>query len=126
MEFSVLNPYVEKSIYNNGDVDTGAVITIQCVGSVINPVLFELENNKKIGFNIELESGDLVIINTRQGEKAADLYREGVKTSIVGTLIEGSEFIQFLPEDNLFTVSADEGAANMRISFDLIDQYEGV
>ena len=126
LEFSVLNPYVEKSIYNYGDVETGAIINIQCVGLVVNPVLYDLETNQKIGFNTSLVSGDLVVINTRQGQKAADLYREGVKASIVGALIEGSEFIQFLPEDNLFTVLADEGAANMQITFDLIDQYEGV
>lgn len=126
IEFSTEDDYIEKSIINNGDVDTGAVITINCIGTVVNPVLYNLQTDSKLGFNITFESGDLIIINTKQGEKAADLYRDGIKSSIVGNLIEGSSFFQFQPQDNLFTVTAEEGAANMKIVFDLIDQYEGV
>lgn len=126
IEFSSENDYIEKSIINNGDVDTGAVITITVTGSVVNPILYNLQLEQHLGFNATFEAGDTIRINTKQGEKAADLYRNGVKTSIVGNLIEDSVFFQFQPQDNLFTVTAEEGAANMRVTFDLVDQYEGV
>ena len=123
--FSELENDPIVSIVNNGDVETGALITISVTDDVWNPVIINTETGQKIGFDIHLENGDEIIINTRQGEKAADLISNGSKISIVGNLIEGSEFFQLKPTDNLLTVQALYGLDSMMVTFEVIDQYEG-
>ena len=124
--FSELQLNVEQSIINNGDVETGAIIKIQALGAIDTPKIFNVETNEYMIINFNLQRGDLVTINTRRGEKAITLLREGVKSSLVGYLEAGSSWFQFVPDDNLFTLAANAGIENMLTTFEIRDQYEGV
>lgn len=125
-EFSKIMPYIEKSIINNGDVETGVIITIRATGKIVNPKIYNVETREYFILNIELQDGDEITINTIRGEKAATLYRGGVSDGIVGYLAEGSTWFQLTPGDNIFTMDADAMAENMQLTFTLVDQFEGV
>lgn len=126
IEFSSIAVYVEKSIINNGDIETGTIITIQATGSVTNPQIYNLDTGESMILNINLVAGDVITINTRRGEKSITLLRSGTTTNIIGSLAEGSSWFQLVPGDNIFTVNADALPENMLVTFTIIDQYQGV
>lgn len=125
-EFSDLLLGLEKSIINNGDVETGVVITLQATGSVVTPKIYNVETAESFILNTTLQAGDLVTINTRQGEKAITLLRNGVSSNLIGALEQGSSWFILNPGDNVFTVAADANPENMIVTFTVTDQYEGV
>lgn len=124
--FSEVLLYVEKSILNYGDIVTGVLIKINALGEIENPKIFNVETREYMILNTVLYRGDLVEINTRFGEKSIILIRNGVESSIVGDLEDGSTWFQLEVGDNVFTLNADSGVENMYTSFEVIDQYEGV
>lgn len=124
--FSNLLINVEKPIVNNGDVTIGVIINIQAMGQVVNPKIFNVETRESLILNITLQDGDLVTINTRQGEKAITLLRDGVTTNLIGSLEQGSSWFMLAPGDNVFTTAADSLAENMLVTFTVTDQFEGV
>lgn len=126
IEFSRLLDYFEATIFNDGDVETGALITIKASGAVDTPKIYNVETNESFIINTTLQAGDLVTINTRRGEKALTLLRNGVTIPLIGSLAEGSTWFQLVPSDNVFTLDADSGVENMLVTFTINDQYEGV
>lgn len=124
--FSEVLLYVEKSILNYGDIVTGVLIKINALGTIENPKIYNVETREHMILNINLLRGDVVEINTRFGEKSITLIRDGVESSIVGSLEDGSTWFQLEVGDNVFTLNADSGIENMFVSFTVIDQYEGV
>ena len=124
--FSNLLINVEKSIINNGDVTTGVIINIQATGQVVNPKTYNVGTRESLILNTTLQDGDLVTINTRQGEKAITLLRDGVTTNLIGSLQQGSSWFMLEPGDNVFTTAADSLAENMLVTFTITDQFEGV
>lgn len=124
--FSEFQLYVEKSILNMGDIVTGVLIKINALGEIENPKIYNVETREYMILNTVLYRGDLVEINTRFGEKSITLVRNGVESSIVGDLEDGSTWFQLNVGDNVFTLNADAGVENMFTTFEVIDQYEGV
>ena len=124
--FSEILTFVEKSILNKGDVDTGVFITIRAIGRVVNPKIYNLDNNDHMFIDQTMGEGDVITINTRQGEKAITLISNGVTTNIIGKLVNGSRWFTLIPGDNLFTVGADALGENMMVTFSVLDQFEGV
>lgn len=124
--FSEVLLYVEKSILNYGDIVTGVLIKINALGTIENPKIYNVETREHMILNTNLLRGDVVEINTRFGEKSITLIRDGVESSIVGSLEDGSTWFQLEVGDNVFTLNADSGVENMFVSFTVIDQYEGV
>ena len=126
VEFSSILTNVEQSIINNGDLDTGTIITIQATGQVVTPKIYNVDTGELFILNTTLQDGDLVTINTRRGEKSITLLRAGVTSNLIGSLADGSTWFELIPGDNVFTVAADSLVENMIVTFSLIDQYEGV
>lgn len=126
IEFSAIETNTEQSIVNNGDVDTGVIITIHANGTVDTPKIYNVDTNESMIINVTMAEGDDIVINTRKGQKSITLTSNGVTTNIIGSLADGSTWFQLVPTDNVFTIAADDFAENMQVSFTIIDQYEGV
>lgn len=124
--FSDILAAQEKNVINYGDIETGVLITIEARGTVENPEIFNSETAAYMMIQTELEDGDLVTINTRPGQKSITLNRAGVITSLIGSLTEGSTWLQLLPGDNIFGAYADEGLEYMDVNFEIIYKYQGV
>ena len=125
-EFSAIETNTEQPIVNNGDVDTGVIITIHANGTVDTPKIYNVDTNESMIINVTMAEGDDIVINTRKGQKSITLTSNGVTTNIIGSIADGSTWFQLVPTDNVFTIAADDFAENMQVSFTIIDQYEGV
>lgn len=124
--FSEILLQVEKSIINYGDVDTGVLISIRATGTVVNPKIYNVDTGEHIFLNVTMAAGDVININTRQAEKSVTLTSNGVTTNIIGDFENGSTWFSLIPGDNVFTIDADNLAENMIVTFNIVDQYEGV
>lgn len=100
---------------NDGDTDSGMLITIIALAEVINPTIYKSDGSY-IGINDTLQAGDEVVINTKKGEKT--IVKNG--KSIFSKIKRGSTFLQLETGDNSFTIDSDsntEGNMYFTVSF---------
>jgi len=126
VEFSAITTNVRKSIINAGDVPSGAVIDLYAIGTVVNPVIYDVMKRTHIKLTFTMEAGDHVIINTNHGEKSITLVRAGVSTNIMGYLYPSSSWLTLESGDNVFTYDCDSGNSNLQITFSSSVLYGGV
>ena len=124
--FSQVQLDTDKVIVNHGDIETGTVIRIHALGAVVNPKIYNTETNEHIFINKTMAAGDDIIINTIRGEKSISFVHNGTVSSLINGFVAGSVWLQLAPGDNVFSIAADSGLANMVCEFTTLNQYEGV
>lgn len=125
-EFSVINKTITKEIYNSGDVEAGFLITLRAVGTVVNPIIYDVNTRERFGLNFTMKYGDIIQINTNKGSKKVELIRDNITTNIINSIKQGNKWLQLRTGDNLFTYDCESGAENLYITFEFANRYEGV
>ncbi len=126
IELSTLSTNQRKTIINTGDVDTGIIIELFALGTVVNPVLYNVQTAEKMLLNFELQTSDKLIINTNIGEKTITLLRAGVSYNAMGYMSPDSTWFVLTNGDNHFTYNAESGTSNLQITFKTNLLYSGV
>lgn len=126
MEFSIISNNIRKSIINTGDVETGTVIQIFAMGTVVNPVIYDVLKQTHFKLNMTLQASDLVVINTNIGEKSVTLIRNGVSSNVIGYMAQDNDWFKLEAGDNVFTYDADSGTPYLQITFITDVLYGGV
>lgn len=116
----------QKTIINGGDVETGVIIKLNALETVLNPKIYNVDTSDRMTLSVEMRAGDEITINTRKKEKSITLLRDGVQTNIVGKLDAGSTWFNLIPGDNVFTYEADEFPEHLQCIFIINNQFEGV
>lgn len=124
--FSEITLGEQKTIINGGDVETGVIIKLNALGTILNPKIYNVDTSDRMTLSVEMQAGDEITINTRKKEKSITLLRDGVQTNIVGKLDAGSTWFNLIPGDNVFTYEADEFPENLQCIFIINNQFEGV
>lgn len=124
--FSYLDNNASLVINNQGDVETGMIIEIYARGSASNPKIFNYVTGEFIGINFNFITGDLITIDTRQGNKAITLLRNGVTSNQFNTLMVGSKWLQLEANESMFVAEAESNLANLNITFRHNNLFEGV
>lgn len=126
--FSVLEKDRIVNIVNDGESDTGLIISITATGSVSNPKIYNNNTGEFFGFDIDMVEGDLVTINTNRGEKSITLTRDGVDHNIISNVSRDSTWLALETGDNQFTYVTDtsRGEELLQIIFKHRTIYEGV
>lgn len=124
--FSEITLGEQKTIINGGDVETGVIIKLNALGTVLNPKIYNVDTSDRMTLSVEMQAGDEITINTRKKEKSITLLRDGVQTNIVGKLDAGSTWFNLIPGDNIFTYEADEFPEHLQCIFIINNQFEGV
>lgn len=123
--FSEFVESMRVEIVNYGDVTTGGIFTLQAIGTVVNPRISSLSTGEYFEFNLTLESGQEIIVNTIEKQKRVILRSGGVETNAINYLTPGSDFIQIAPGINDFFISATEGAENLTGEVQIDTLYQG-
>lgn len=123
---SELEEYTEIAIHNVSDDETGVLITMVSNGAVVNPTIYNMTTNENFSLNITLEDGDKITIDTRRMRKSVTLTRGGLTTNILNNMVPGSEWLNLIVGDNIFSYECYSGAANLQIMVELQPIYEGV
>lgn len=104
----VIDRQMQQTYINDGDTDTGVIITIVATGAVTNPKIYD-QNGAFIGVTDSMQVGDKIVINTYKGQKT--ITKNGV--SIFNKIMDGSTFIRMETGTNVFSIDADAGAQYM-------------
>lgn len=133
--FSIPDEGIEFSRYerlfsafvNVGEIETGGLIRFEANDDGIeNPKFYNRTTGEYIGFNITMNRGDVITVNTEQGKKSAVLLREGIKTNLLSYRSIGSTWVQFIAGTNEVSYDADEGAENLETNLTIVQKFEGV
>lgn len=115
-----------KSFHNAGDVAVGLEITIVALGTVTNPIIYDIDGNFfGVGYGtgekrLVMESGDNVVITTSKGKKSVSL--NGV--NIFEKIKPNSTWLQLEAGDNQFSINSDDEATdNMRFNLTYKQKY---
>lgn len=117
--FGVYDTNQTRNMENNGDVDTGMVITVIALGEVKNPRIYNTLTGDYIGIDDILQGNDEVIINTIKGQKT--ITKNGV--NIIDRITKGSSFLQIEVGHNEFTIDALKGLDNVYFTLTYKQRY---
>ena len=126
MEIGYRTPSLIVNVNNRGHVDTGMTIHFKALGTVVNPMLIDVNTLESIKLNRTLVAGEVVTINTRRGQKRIESTLNGITTNIFNTIVFGSTFLQLDIGDNLFRYTADENEDALEVSIYHSTKYVGV
>lgn len=103
--FGVYDEDLTQELTNEGDVETGMIITIIALGAVTNPKIYNTQTGEYIGINDILAGNDAVTISTIKGQKTITKNGE----NIIDEIMSGSTFLQLATGTNEFNIQADSG-----------------
>ena len=125
--FSEQNGDRETLVMNEGDVETGALFKIHAIGNVVNPAIVNVDTNERFAFNVTLQQGDEIILNTVKKQKSVKLIRSnGTVSNLLPDVAAGATWFELKPFENIFTVTASSGIYNMNLYIDVRDKFQGV
>ena len=128
IEFSRFDDVPEVMITNYGDVETGMIIDINAYGSASNPVIYNETTGQRMKFNISLQAGDILRINTNKGQKSIVRIRDTVETNMLSCLdmTESAEWLILESGNNVLSFSADSGEDELNCFVSYDNLFEGV
>ena len=116
----------EATVQNASDDEVGFITEFTASGAVEGITLQNAANGQTFSVACSLISGDKLIINTKRGEKAVTLIRDGQSSSVINQMDVDSDWIQLEVGQNNLTFTCDSGAANLAAAVTLRQIYEGV
>ena len=124
--FSIYEQEVRKTIYYEGGENTGLTIRFTALGTVKNPVIYNADTKGFFRVLFTMVAGDVITIETSQGEKSVTLLRDGKESNIIGCIDKGVEWFELSTGDNVFTSGAEEGYQLLQIRIQNNVLYGGV
>lgn len=110
-----------------GEIKTGGIIQfIAKAEGITNPKFFNRTTGQYFGLNVEMTIGDIITINTNQGQKSATLLRNGSRTSLLSSRMLGSAWIEFEAGVNEVAYDADTVPAGLDCNLMILQKFEGV
>lgn len=112
--------------YNEGDVSTGMRVHFMALGTVVNPIILNVDTEEFIKLNVTMQTGDTIEVNTKYGSKGATLIRDGEKINYFRYVDVDSTFMQLAIGDNNFRYDAEDGVNLLEVSIFYYKEYLGV
>ena len=120
-------PSIIVNVYNEGDVKSGMRVEFRAVGTVVNPILLNVNTQEYIKLiDTEMEAGDVITINTEYGSKGVTLTRGGEAADYFRHIDVDSTFMQLDIGDNVYRYDAESGITNLEVSIYYNNKYLGV
>lgn len=123
---SSITANIRKSIINTGDIESGIIIRLYAVGTVVNPVVYDVFERTHMKFNFTMQPNDEIIIDTNTGKKSVSLIRNGISNNLLGYMVADSTWLTLKAGDNVFTYDSDGGNSSLQVSFTTAILYGGV
>ncbi len=127
IELGYREPSIIVNVYNDGDVKSGMRVEFRAVGTVVNPVLLNVNTQEYIKLiDTTMEAGDVITIDTNYGSKGVTLTRQGETVDYFRHIDVESTFMQLGIGDNVFRYNAEAGVTNLEASIYHANKYLGV
>lgn len=125
--FGIIENESTLTITNNGEADTGIIVTIYIRGSVDDVKIYNYVTQDFFGIQYSFQAGDEITIDTTPGKKTVTLLRNGVEINLYRYIMYGSKWLQLEGRQTTFVYEITSGSlGDVRISFKHYDLYGGV
>lgn len=112
--------------YNPGDIEIGFICRFECITSVENPKLINLNTGESIQLNIVMQAGQVIEINTEIGQKRIELLSGSDRLNLFNTLKIGSTFFRLKEKDNMILATSELGSSGLMTEILYRPKYSGV
>ncbi|MFS1511890.1 phage distal tail protein [Chengkuizengella sp. SCS-71B] len=119
-------PSLIVNVYNDGQTPTGMIIQFRAVGTLLNPSILNVNTREYFKLNKDMVAGEVITINTNQGQKRVESLLNNVTTNIFNYMDFNSAFMQLDVGDNLFQSNAEERVENLEVTIYHTAQFLGV
>lgn len=127
LELSIRTINFITNIYNQGDVDTPIRVMLKATGTVINPIIENLDTGEFIRIKRTLLEGESLEINTAFGNKRVELiHPDGSKGNVFHYIDYKSRFFSLGQGDNTIKYDAEAGENNLDVSIYYTPKYLGI
>lgn len=127
LELSIRTISFITNIYNQGDVDTPIKVRLKATGTVINPIIENLDTGEFIRVKRTLAEGDTLEINTAFGNKRVEIIKpDGSRENVFHYIDYKSTFFSLSDGDNTIKYDAEVGENNLDVSIYYTPNYLGV
>lgn len=123
--FSELDYNIERVI-GAGDIASGMIIEFYALGNSTNPVFYNATTGEFIKVETSLTEGQVLYINTFQGEKTIKLIDGLTETNLINALTVNSAWVGLAPGTNVVYFGADSNPENLSVTMAYHILYEGV
>ena len=125
--FGKIDTEAKAEVANNGGIETGLIFELYAMDTIVNPKIFNYMTSEYIGLNFTMQAGDLIIINTMQGQKSITLIRDAVETNIFNSLQKNSTWLQLASNGSVFVYEVESGQLErLEVDIQHNDLFEGV
>lgn len=114
-----------RNMPNDGDVESGIIVTLTAGATAIkNPTIKNLTNGESIKFEMTLNSGEKLVVNTELGQQTATLIQGSLKTNAMKYLTIESDIDMVLALGfNRIDVEAETGEDDMEIKVEFSPRF---
>lgn len=127
IELGYREPSIIVDVYNEGDVTSGMRIEFRAKGTVVNPVLLNVENQEYIKMiDTTMQAGDIITVNTDYGQKGVTRKRGNEVIDFSRHIDVDSTYMQLKRDDNIFRYDAEAGVDNLEATIYHSNKYLGV
>ena len=113
--FGIRYPSIISSLNNSGDFPCGAVFTVRAKGEVVNPRLVNITTQDYMEFELTLQNGDTLVVDTTGEIPRASI---GGKNKI-SSMTEDSSIIKMPVGISDLSYSAESGLNSMEVQIDI-------
>ena len=113
-------------IWNPGTVESGIIIEIRATGAATNPRIYHQNTDTYFRVNTSLQSGDVLIIDTRPDHKKIQRVRSGATANLIASRDLGSTWLVMDSGENVYILSAASGVGNLTCLISSVTNIEGV
>ncbi len=112
------------NVINSGNIETPVMIYFY--GEVVNPTIKNITTGEDLIITKTVNNGDILIINTAFGEKAAMILSGGVYTNAFEYVNPNSIFWKLKPGGNIIKYTVTSEGANAQARLYYYHRYSGV
>lgn len=121
--FGYKEPSLLIGVYNKGDTVTGFKVVFKANGTVVNPMLLDVNTQKYIKIKKTLVDDEQVEVNTVTGQKRIVGRLNGVESNYYKYKDLRSSWLELQVGDNVYSFGADEGIDNLEVYIYFTNKY---
>jgi hypothetical protein len=110
---SVVSGVPTITVTNAGDFEVGFYLNVTFTGDVENLNVRNTTTGKSFIVSATFQNNDNFILKTQRNELSVQRWRSGVTTTLLSSVDGGSDWIRLAKGENVLTITATSGMANI-------------
>lgn len=116
-------PSLLATLNNDGDTDTGLLVTFYCTSTVTNPSLLNVDTREFIKINKTMSADEKIIVSTGSGEKYIKGIVSGEEFNYFKYMDFDSTWLQLHTGENTLKYDADENVDGLEVLISFLPKY---